>query len=549
MREQGDVGAEAAGLAVLDECGRQEAVLYARRCAQLVASAELSAAAERADGIPRFLVLDLAGSLRVGQQAADNALGEASWLVEAFPLLLAQLKVGAVLVPQARRVLEHTRGLTLPVAREVDRRLGVLWQDPAGWVGARLTRALTRLVLHAEADLDPQAAVRRDATARAGRRVSVRSEPDGMGSLWALLPADKLVLFARGLDALTARQKIADRAAGIVRTADQRRADVLAELPALALHALTGAGANAGPLGRCRHPRAVLDVQVPMATLLGHSNAPGTLVGHGPISAHQVRLLLPDAHLRQVLVDRATGQVLRTEARLVPPATEGDGSRRRPRTVARQRASEPEPPPVQWLGGPQDRPDRLTAHLAPSAGQAPAASPDTPSPADHARLAALVPTDVLVLGDAPEDAYRPSAGLARLVRTRDELCTGPGCAAGSTRSDLDHGRPWPHGPTNAHNVRPHSRRCHRAKTLSWTTTRTPDGALHWTSPTGRTYTVPVLWQPAPDLRPTRPAAPPAPPAEQPDSADQWLDALLRDVRRPEPAPAMPPVVDDTPPPF
>lgn len=579
------VGAEAAGLAVLDECGRQEAVLYARRCVQLVASAELSARAEQADGKPRLLVLDLSGSLRVGQQAAGNALAEASWLVRAFPLLLAQLQVGAVLVPQARRVLEHTSALTLPVAREVDRRLGALWQQPAGWVGARLTRVLTRLVLHAEADLDPAAAVRRDATARAGRRVSVRTEPDGMGSLWALLPADELVVFARGLDQLAARQKIADRAAGIVRTTDQRRADVLAELPTLALHALThspaaqtgaqaGAGGAAGaaeamaaPLGACRHPRAVLNVQVPMATLLGHSNAPATLDGYGPISAHQVRLLLPDASLRQVLLDRATGQVLHLDQQLVPPAhqpgTGGSGGKAgrgggRRRVLPRQRTPDHEPEPefepstTQWLGSPADRPERRTAHLHPTTPAAPL--PDTPSPADQARLTRLVPIDVLVLGDAPEPTYRPSATLARLVRTRDELCTGPGCAASSTRSDLDHADPWPHGPTNALNLRPHSRRCHRAKTLTWTTTRTGDGTLHWTSPTGRTYPVPPLWQPAPTLQPARGAPPHDPnawPTSPPDTDpahDPWLDDL-HPPTPPAPRPTPTPVRDDTPPPF
>ena len=61
-----------------------------------------------------------------------------------------------------------------------------------------------------------------------------------MGSLWALLPAEQLRAFTVGLDVLAARQQHADRAAGVDRTADQRRADLLALLPALALHALDG---------------------------------------------------------------------------------------------------------------------------------------------------------------------------------------------------------------------------------------------------------------------------------------------------------------------
>lgn len=596
---------EAAGLATLDELASEEAVLYARRARQLVDSARLSEQLERADRAPRFLVLDLAGTLRTGQRAAQNQLGEALRLVEDFPLMWVQLRAGAVLVVQARRVIEHTIGLSSAVAREVDRRLAAtLWADPASWAGARLTRAVTRLVLQAEADLEPAAAAERLERARAGRKVVARSEADGMGSLWALLPAEKLVAFARGLDALTARQAIADRAAGVERTADQRRADVFADLPSLALHALSAMDPAQGPVGACRHPRMVFDVQVPMATLLGHSNAPGHLDGYGPISAHQVRLLLPDAHLRQVLVDAVTGQVVATSRDLIPPAREASSSGRdragrsgagphtgRPgRSTARgQRpmptcgsgtsAEEAFPPPgtggssagsssptsapaasapgassaaasgpaasapgassaatpapaassssaavpppamIHWLGGPEDHPDRLVAHLAAPATQSPPRDGETadgapasdagpvldvgagPSAYDRERLARLVPSDVLVVGDAPEDGYRPSAALTRLLRSRDALCTGPGCAEGSRRSDLDHADPWPHGPTNAENMRPHSRRCHRAKTRSWRAVRTLDGTLHWTSPTCRTYRVPTLWVPAPTLLP------------------------------------------------
>ena len=133
---------EAAGLEVLDECAREEARLFARRARQLVETARLSRELEALDGRPRFAVLDRAASLRVGQQSAQGQLAHAERLVADFPLLYAQLAAGAVLVPQGRRVLEHSWGVSVEVAQEVDRRRSVLvWADPAGWVGARLTRA------------------------------------------------------------------------------------------------------------------------------------------------------------------------------------------------------------------------------------------------------------------------------------------------------------------------------------------------------------------------------------------------------------------------
>ncbi len=490
------VGVEAAGLAVLGRLAAAEARLFAAVAEQLQACAVLSRRLEGVDGPERFLVLDVAGTLRTGQLAASARLAEAERLVADLPLLLAGLRRAQVLVPQARVVLEETRSCAPAVVGEVERRL--LASGIGSWTARRLRTRTKALVLQVEAELDPAATGRRGAAARAGRRVGVRPEPDGMASLWALLPAEQARAFTVGLDELTRRQALADRAAGIGRTADQRRADVLATLPALALHALDGTAAPVAADGACSHPRVVVEVSVPVATALGLSHAPGDLVGYGPISAEHVRLLLPDAELRRVLVDATTG--------------------------------EPLPTPT----------GRATSRPHPGAGGIAGAGGSV-----RERLLRLIPDGPVVLEPTVEPGYTPSRSLARHVRTRDPLCNGPGCATASRSCDLDHAIPWPAGPTCAGNLRPLSRRCHRAKTLSWRTERHPDGTTVWTSPTGRTYPVPPLWRPPPRPQPPQHAAPT--PQPHPDTWDTaawdtaaWDAALLA---HPPATPAARPAAD------
>ena len=150
---------------------------------------------------------------------------------------------------------------------------------------------MKRAVLAAEAALEPELTAEREEEARLGRRVSVRPEPDGMASLWALLPAEQLRVFADGHGRAGAAPGPGRPAGRVDRTADQRRADVLALLPALALHALDGTA----PHSDGSHPAVVVSVHVPMATALGLSDAPGHLEGYGPVSAGTVRLMLPSA--------------------------------------------------------------------------------------------------------------------------------------------------------------------------------------------------------------------------------------------------------------
>ena len=91
--------------------------------------------------------------------------------------------------------------------------------------------------------------------------------------------------------------------------------------------------------------------------------------------------------------------------------------------------------------------------------------------------------------DVGRTRYRPPAALADLVRARDGACTHPGCTVPARRCDLDHITPWSGGGTTGlDNLTALCRTHHRLKHApGWTLTRTPDGDLTWTTPTGARY--------------------------------------------------------------
>jgi hypothetical protein len=97
------------------------------------------------------------------------------------------------------------------------------------------------------------------------------------------------------------------------------------------------------------------------------------------------------------------------------------------------------------------------------------------------------------------------------VKWRDLTCRFPGCDAPAQVCDIDHTKPYPHGPTHPSNNKLYCRNDHLLKTFyagfGWTDRQLPDGAVTFTTPTGHTYSTqphggalfPVLGQPTGDL--------------------------------------------------
>ncbi len=95
-----------------------------------------------------------------------------------------------------------------------------------------------------------------------------------------------------------------------------------------------------------------------------------------------------------------------------------------------------------------------------------------------------------------ESRYRPSAKLARYVRSRDLTCCFPGCDRPAERCDLDHSAPHGVGGlTHPGNAKCLCRKHHLLKTFwtgptGWTDQQLADGTIVWISPTGHRYTRP-----------------------------------------------------------
>lgn len=454
--------------------------------AQVRATARLVDAARAAGGADScFVELEIAGSWSVGQATATRLVGEAEQLTTCLARTLDALERGELLVHQGRVLLHVTRACSPQIARAVEAE--VLGAGGADLCPADLRAFATRVLLRLESEaVERDVAEQRQAEAAAQRRTWARPDANGMGVAGAVWTAEQLLSWTAGMDALEAQERVSDRAAGADRTADQRRADLFAALPALVLAARSGqadcAAANRASAG----PQLVLNVHVPMSTVLDLSREPGHLDGFGPLSAEHVRLLRPVAY-RRVLVDAGTG-----------------------------------------------RPIAVDDHPTPL--------PDDPVVLREQLRDELVPT---VLTDRAEPQHDPSARLARLVDLRDRRCSGPGCS--STRTHRDHADHWPVGRTEARNLQRLSARCHRAKHTGWTVERHLDGSTTWLSPLGRSYIRPSPHA-APRAVDLRAEPPPLRPPPIPGRAlhDTDLTEAARPTPEDDPLPR-PSILPDDPP--
>lgn len=267
----------------------------------------------------------------------------------------------------------------------------------------------------------------------AARSVKKYPREHGMTGIWALLPAD---LVAAVWAAINTHAE-AIREPGDHRTADQRRADSLAEVMTAYLDGtcptqIPGSAsgpADAGqPCARGHRPPTVpawchVQIKIFADWLLGQSivEQPGDvqpsdsagareapiLTGHGPLPTDVALRLIADAGWQRIVYDPLTGALLDV------------GS---------------------------------TVH-------------DQPPP------------------------------LRRHVLVRDGGCTQPIC--GNPRVDIDHNIPPPTGPTSAVNLRSRCRHDHRLKQHpEWNVQAGPAGRIEWITPTGHAYLEHVA-----DLRP------------------------------------------------
>jgi hypothetical protein len=207
-----------------------------------------------------------------------------------------------------------------------------------------------------------------------------------------------------------------------------------------------------------------VNLTVPLATWLGHSDTPGHAAGYGPIDAADTRTLAdalaaqPSTRWCLTFTDPdgrpiAHGCAHRSSTR--PPQRPHTGTRDRPGTGTRDGPDTPARPPP-WT---------LTLTLTSL----------TSGDCDHA-------------WETP--AYQPTAALRHFVQLRHATCVFPTCGRPAAQCDADHTLAYDDGgKTCLCNLAPLCRHHHQVKqTPGWTLEQTSPGTLTWTTPSGRRYT-------------------------------------------------------------
>lgn len=250
----------------------------------------------------RAAAADLAVRLSESVNSIRNQDYEAATLVRRAPLVWAAFRGGDICLPNMRVVAELAA--TLP---DNDDALFAAFDESVVTAARTLVPARFRTTARAVREkLCAQGVSERHHRAAADRRVWVESDLDGMATLCAYLPADLAHRAMAGIDA-TARTHVTHP--DETRTLPQLRADLLGEL-------------LIGPPG-ARTVGVTVAVTVPVLTLLGVRDDPGTLEGYGPIDPDTARHLAGEAtSFLRILTHPITGTVLDIDRTAHPVPTD-----------------------------------------------------------------------------------------------------------------------------------------------------------------------------------------------------------------------------------
>ncbi|MFI5706664.1 DUF222 domain-containing protein [Kribbella sp. NPDC051620] len=280
---------------------------------------------------------EIACALKLSPQTVGKHVDTALRLTSVLSNTHSALRCGAISLSKAISISKATEQLDDAKTRAVED--AVLKRAPIQ-SHANLQRSLNRQV----AKYNAKNAADRHREAKEKREVRIVPLDDGMAGLWIVDSADKIqqmwiVIQAMAdlakrragksgpttdsstpsttnsgatTDVASTDDGTADGAAGQRpvprRTADQRRADVVADLFGFMLwNGLDWLGRRLPDQHR-RRPH--IEVLTPITTLLGMDDEPCELTGYGPIPAEMARRIAADGTWRRILTDPANGAVL-----------------------------------------------------------------------------------------------------------------------------------------------------------------------------------------------------------------------------------------------
>ncbi|TKV58877.1 DUF222 domain-containing protein [Nakamurella flava] len=278
---------------------RQRWVAYesARQVHDLV---ELSAAAgEDPGGVEEFLATELALALGVAESTAGRYLLEAAELTARCPATLHALEQGQISPGKASVICRGTADLTGETTAQVE-------ADVLPAAGSLTVPGLRNAVARSVIRRDPDGAQRRHEQARRRRSVSRRSDLDGMACLSLYGTAQDVAVI---WDCLTAAAD-AGKTEGDDRSIGERRVHALVDV---CTDILDRGLLPDRPLPTTQRRRPHLLVTLPASALVNPGSGRGEvaeLIGHGPITPAQARVIAADATWRRLTCDPTSGALL-----------------------------------------------------------------------------------------------------------------------------------------------------------------------------------------------------------------------------------------------
>ena len=455
--------------------------------------------------------------LRTTARAADRLLGLAHDLTVKLPATSAALHAGIIDAEKADIIASWCTPLTATESREAER---ILFEqhDAGNMTSSMIRERITRAVM----EVNPEAARRRREEAAKRRRVEVRTEESGNTSICGreLPPAAALAANAN----LTARARHL-RKLGAPGSMDDLRVQAFLEAFGVQDPQTTPAARTLGNASRTGDATSTgspapapasmpigVNITVPLATLKGRADRPGTASGIGAIDADLARDLVAAAsrNPRSVYCVTVLDETNRPYAHgCATPTGRGTSKIRQSATDVRGFT-----PPTTTRAGPE------SAH-GPAPGSHPERDPDSragplqaePDPDSGARLLqgpdpGKQPRQVKIVGLAGEltfdlepladpcdhkhqaAGHDPGRKLRHLTGILHTTCTNMICRRPASQSDYEHSKPFDKGGlTCLCEAGPVCRRNHRDKQQpGW---RVEGGGFRgwftWTTPAGRSY--------------------------------------------------------------
>ncbi|MGW9708487.1 DUF222 domain-containing protein [Arthrobacter koreensis] len=461
-------------LRVLEELKSSAAAVQARAAAVFDASQRR---AQSRAGVPaahlgRGVGAQIALARRDSPHRGNRHLGLGKALVHEMPHTLAALASGVLSEWRATLLVRETACLDLEDRHRVDE---LICKDPDSLDGVGDRKLIARIRSITQV-IDPASQVRRNAKAVSDRHVSCRPAPDTMCFVTGLLPV------AQGVAVYAALSRAADslRASGDARSRGQIMADTLVER-------VTGqAAADRVPVEvqLVITDRTLLTGRTPFPDRTLFTNRHGETVPGGDASPG--RTGAPVAPVAPVAPGRDApayfpgyGIVPGAWARDLIRSALGLGNNQQPCPAA---AGRQESPPGAGAGA--------------GAG-APASPPpdEQRTPVTLRRLYLDTVSGELTAMESKARAF--PAGLARMIRTRDQTCRTPWCDAPIRH--IDHIEPHAEGgPTSYANGQGLCEACNQVKEApGWNSSSTPVSSrrndvsprhtVRTTTPTGHTY--------------------------------------------------------------